>query len=994
MSQKMSPHDPSNPNDPRNWNGRPGPIFMAVNPFDVHKNPVLYSSFTLLPIPAHLQPPAQASFSSPAGTPILNQQQSLVEPSPSEELERRIAELIPGQPIPPSLRSDIEFAGLDQNVRRQNPDQATAPTSVQLLAELRRQKVLTRFYEKHVQLLPELVRHLANNGMAFDAFASHMELDALASEIVNLMARTNENITSEDVQEEIELRIREGSSPAEIDHNIHQLQSLLSQILQQITREEEGDMEIPQVLNDEILYQQVQTYLTGSGIMSTHMDARNDLEKRIKKLRAERARQLGSNPASRALSRVPSLIPDDTPAETPQPENSSGFIREDILKFNMQARSRAGLPAGFAYDPAWRDKGKGTEDTNKIALKFYVNDGPQGPNETGPDYKKRMKRAVKNMGIERRLVPSLSEEEVLSFGNDKAGLAKARQISRLEYTKDSNRHSGMLQDKGKEASEYRARWAAEKRVRQAKNAVRRREAQEELRAEMASRPESWGMRLPTPPPPDDSGDELYDFTVLSGPRNVEGREIKLAKGRQKKARYRQRVDPSKAGAQGTVDSRDSEAISAPPQNTIQCATCHSAGAYCNIANTGRPCTRCLSNGIQCLDRDQEITYTFLNRQTAPRANTGRDDGPANKGRGANPNFKNSYSTSAVYRESRGRTQLVTKKGKMSKRARDVRSRSPTGIFETDSDFGNTDIVPCDNCIVNGRSCDEDGPPCKSCVLNGVEATCDAGALHGQQYQAQPSMMTYDPAQLGTVPDTGAPALDPWGRVNALLEEGIPLTSGAGLNPFQEIPYATQAGMAWNDTDFHLGFTSHTAMANPSAEKMSQSMNWMTNEPAALPGETQYNSFGQELDMHGQIVPGGRMRRDVIVPDPDLPSGNIGNRNFNRILFNINTENGQVEVNNSFDPGADQAMDLFTNIYNMDDTAMGGTLNETLNPQLPNDALSFGQDPARQPEYNIPQDAVLSDIDPLPTLQAIPAQNTHAYPATPLKTRPSLPPKKP
>ncbi|KAL2065840.1 hypothetical protein VTL71DRAFT_3510 [Oculimacula yallundae] len=958
------PHDPSDPNDPRNWNGHPGPTFTAVDPFDVQRNTVLYSSFTLLAIPAHLLPPQKASILSSAEISNPTSQQNQVSLAPTEELESRLAGLDPELPIPAGLRTNIDLAALDRQVRSQIPDKLSAPKAGHLLREFRRNNALNSFHQKHIQLLPDITRYIENGGDASNVFTSRPELNELAQQIVSFVRKGRKEIYSSQVELEVELRIREGSSQDITDNNIHQLQLLSSQLYR---LEASGNVNVPEEISNDLLYQQIQAYLVGIKRGTNHAGVRADLKRRITKLRSQRSIELKSasrsGESSRAASQAPEIsrttrpIPRSAPPFTPedtsdftsrqtsQVDDDTPVVRDDVLNYGMQPESAAGLPTGFAFDPGWIYGGRASVTGNVETLRYYVNDGPQGPQETEIQYLRRMKRAVENMGLEKRVIPILSQQVASNFGNDKNGVKKARSELKNKTVRDSNAHATALQ-----GSMYKARWVAEKRARQARNAVRRREAQERLRAELASRPESLGLRLPTPPPPDDSGDELYDFSI-AGPRVGDTRELRLQKdSERRKGKVRKRNKPRPYPED------------LPLETGSKCTGCSVASVDCSMAQTGRPCNRCQSLGIHCLGRDEEVRYTSINRR-ASLPLLEEEAGP-DAALGTDPRFVNA----------RGRTKFK-RMSRNTFKARDRRSRSPLG--ENDFDFGHSDFTPCENCILYGRSCDGNGPPCTPCALYGVESTCDLNGLSSQPYQPQSPMMSYSPAQLGTVPYTGGPADDPWSRLNALLDEGVPLTSGAELHPFQEIPPTPQGPIDWNETDALLGFTSETA--NPSTEMEAQSMNWVSSEPAIPLGELQYNGFGQELDMHGEVIPNRRIQKDVILSegDPDFPVNSIENNYSSGSAFNTNTnaEYDQFAVNNYFDPNVDPDEDFFSLINEMNDTAMGGTSDEPLNPHLPNDSLSFGQDPSRQPDYTIPGSPVLPDIDPQSTLQGIPTQNS-------------------
>ncbi|KAH7333157.1 hypothetical protein BKA65DRAFT_479723 [Rhexocercosporidium sp. MPI-PUGE-AT-0058] len=994
MSTSKKPRDPSDPNDIRNWNGHAGPTFLAADPFDVNKKTVLYSSFTLQPVPAHLLPPG-----------VCADPNDFVVPVPADELEEELKRLPPRAPIPPRILVNPIFSGVVLNVRNQNPDQRKPPTRAQLLQEFTRQNALTFFHRRHMQLLEELARHLGNGGSAFEHFTSHPDLEALVKEIVEHMGSEDPQITSVHIQDEVALRVREGLSQDTTDHNIHQLQHLLSRIIQQINRDQVGNSTVPEELQDDTLYQQIQDVLEGQGIMSSHNAMRDDLVRRIRELRDQRSRELreGSTSKPVAVATVPTLskrvlkptpaatsratstttpgatisrrtMPIFTPEETPEsiaiqtPQDNAIFPqpRSDILDYNMQPTSAAGLPFGFAFDPAWSEKLRVSSNSvlNSTTLPYYVNDGPRAPHEGETQYRRRIKRAVENMGIEHRLVPVLTDKDLRQYKGDKKAIAKARRALKNQVARDSTTHLYKLRNEGNKNrydEEYAMMWEAEKRARQARNAMRRRNAQERLRAEILKFPESLGQRLPTPPPPDDSGDELYDFTISNGPREVDLRQD--FQGRLK----RDRDDRSPRTGTRSPQVPAGEQSKVP----IKCVGCEQFRAYCSLPETGAPCLRCKQWGQACLQQDQERCWTVFNSQTvAVPTGTSKETQSANGG---------SYNTDSQYRQGGRPPTIETEFGRMPNRSRDNRSRSPTrdgGDLET-AGFGFDHWIPCNACLVNGRACDKDGPPCRSCVLHGVEESCSSAGAENQTFQAQPSMMEYDPAQLGRIPDIGA-SPDAWERVNALLEAGATLTSGDDINPYQSVTQATPGSpVDWAEVGKQLGFSRNPMLANASAEMAAQSVNWVSKEDQVWSGGAQYNAFGQELDMHGNIVPGGRLFNGIVDLDPDRPVNSLENGYSSGNPFNVNTETDEVEVNNFFNLYEDSGTDLFTYIQEKDqvDTAMGGTTDEPLNPSLPTDALSLGQDPSRLPDYDIPEDPVLPDIDALAALQSVPAQNS-------------------
>lgn len=751
---------------------------MGVDPVDVNKKKILYSSFTLQPIPAHLLAPGADSYA----------EQTVISVS-ADELEDQLKRLPPRDPFPPKILANPIFNCLVQNVRNQNPGQKASPTTPQLLQELRRQKALRTFLRRHVELLTELTQHLGNGESALDTFASDPELDVLMKEITESMSSRNPQVTSDQIHEEISLRIREGQSHDKTDHNIHHLQYLSSQVLQQVKRDMAGNRAVPRQLEDDALYQQIQGILKGWGTMSGHDAMRDYIDRRIKELRDQRHRDLNPGLVDQPGGTFESIAPSAT--------TSIGAPRTDVPKYNMDPNSAAGLPTGFAFDPKWSENltSENNVRLNLLTIPYYVNDGPQGLYEGGTHYRRRIRRAVENMGIEHRVMPVLRDEELRQFNGDKVAIAEARLRLKSQISRDETAHRSKLRKDGRFNTydeDYANMWKAEKRARQARNAVRRRNAQEKLRADFMTWNEILGQRLPTPPPPDDSGDELYDFTIVHGPRILKYQRDGVG-----------RPLRSKDDRSGGTSTHSTSRTRKKPKLPLKCAGCEASGASCSIPEVGAPCVRCKRMGIKCLQQHQQDGSTFISTQTAQVSTSITPETPANDGDKIYSDFKSGYHTDLEG------------------------GRWP--ILETASDLSFDDWIPCDTCLVNERACDNDGPPCGSCILHGVRSSCSSAIAEDQSYQAQPLVMEYDPAQLRLVPDTEV-STNAWDRINSMLEAGAPSVPSNYISPYPPIPQpAPMAPVNWDEIDEQLGFSSNMALGNASAEMEAQSSNWASKE---------------------------------------------------------------------------------------------------------------------------------------------------------------------
>lgn len=154
---------------------------------------------------------------------------------------------------------------------------------------------------------------------------------------------------------------------------------------------------------------------------------------------------------------------------------------------------------------------------------YYVNDGPQIPGEPDPHYHIRIRQANKRMGIEHRVRPPIPSTEGYPGGYQNADWKKKEGRFWNDIRNRDRQHEANSTPKHKEYdANYEARWDAEKRLRQARNAIRRQNAVAEVREHFRL---AGYDRLPTPDPAEDSGDDLNDW-------GVNGRfETKFKRGR-------------------------------------------------------------------------------------------------------------------------------------------------------------------------------------------------------------------------------------------------------------------------------------------------------------------------------------------------------------------------------------------------------------------------------------------------------------------------------
>ncbi|KAG4441890.1 hypothetical protein IFR05_002631 [Cadophora sp. M221] len=426
---------------------------------------------------------------------------------------------------------------------------------------------------------------------------------------------------------------------------------------------------------------------------------------------------------------------------TLQPIPAHLSSRNAVPNYDMDPKSAAGLPTGFAFDPAWSENRSRENNIrlNARTLAYYVNDGPQGPHEDATQYRMRIRRATENMGIEHRVMPVLSEEEIRQFNGDKVAIDEARRKLKNKIRRDSTTHHSKLKYDGNNHThdkDYASTWKAEKRARQARNAVRRRNAQEKLRAEFMTRNECLGQRLPTPPPPDDSCDELYDFTIANRPRIVAQQRDTIGRPRQ----YQN------DGSAGTSTHSCSGGQSKSP---LRCARCEEFRAHCSTPEAGASRFRCQRLEMECLQQNQQHGGNFINIQTAQVLTSIAPDTLENGG-------------------------------------------SPT--VETTSDFGFDDWIPCNTCLMNDQACDNDEPPCGSCIIHGVESSCNSVGAEDQSQQARRGSYI-SPYQSMPQPTPTAPVN--WDEIVENLEFSSTTALGAASPEAQNPNWTSNADRVWS-----------------------------------------------------------------------------------------------------------------------------------------------------------------------------------------------------
>lgn len=399
---------------------------------------------------------------------------------------------------------------------------------------------------------------------------------------------------------------------------------------------------------------------------------------------------------------------------------------------------------------------------------------------------------------------------------------------------------------------------------------------------------------------------LYDWSNATGLIVAEGQEA--ANERQRERYWKQRISGNKP---------ISEVLQDDESDDVSFAECQAALEICSVTVTGWPCDRCRINNLPC-------NYAFVTSTPAVPSYRDRikESRPSEMPGPPFTTFVNTFATDQGMVNDRGRSSTVEIDfGRLPNRPRHEILRGPPrdysgppmGGYDSDLDpnenqddleFNVDDWQPCDNCLFNIRACDNDGPPCRSCILHGVESTCNSAGNTGQTSQPQTPRVQSSGIQRGTQPDQALQSIestDPWARMQSMLDAGIPLTSGAeDISPHLAAPPPQpifNGGVSKNVPDQQLGFTpERRAPANSSADLRTQSQNWLSREGEAVWSRgAKYNAYGQELDMHGSIVPGGRIFNGVVDPDPDQPINSIENDHSRRTSFNVRTQKNDLEL---------------------------------------------------------------------------------------------------
>jgi hypothetical protein len=293
------------------------------------------------------------------------------------------------------------------------------------------------------------------------------------------------------------------------------------------------------------------------------------------------------------------------------------------------------------------------EEERGQQLLYYVDASKQRPGETSPDYSTRMLRAVENMGLEIRQKPKPAPGAKNRTKEYKAQYER----NRYNIKKGETEHRLKLTPGPKYDEKYVRTWRNQKTTRQARNAQRRAAALQRLRNEY----ESIGLpSLPSPPPVEDSGDELYTFNSKGPIQQPAGNEVATKTASPRTAALR------------PAALKTAPPLPPPPEGTsyspIRCAPCAKAKEICSMPHTQRPCERCVRLGKQ----DQCIPCLNKKRTT-----------PLKIGVGPYP-----------------------------ERSSALRLRSVDLVRE-----------PCENCQRKSRTC-TGNRPCAPCVLWGEAHLCD------------------------------------------------------------------------------------------------------------------------------------------------------------------------------------------------------------------------------------------------------------------------------
>ncbi|CZR58578.1 uncharacterized protein PAC_08470 [Phialocephala subalpina] len=317
----------------------------------------------------------------------------------------------------------------------------------------------------------------------------------------------------------------------------------------------------------------------------------------------------GSNPFSYAQS-TPN-VPNQNPlaqniavqkGQGPPPPPQMGWITPQ----QTSTLNAMGIPVYFAsagpqhpaLNPA--DKARG--------LFYYVNDGPRMVGEQDNEYRTRRMRASERMGIQHRTAPPGVPTSLFSGGMINNDWKAANNEANRKRRQDERDHIKKLTPGSDLYNQnYEAVWIADKAVRAAKNAQLRHDAVEQVRQLFLD--EGYD-RLPTPPPPDDSGDDLYDWGV-NGPIRT---TFRRSNPPQRVGRPRTRtVQRGSQAASSTPRSSQTRAhnyqtkVVADGKRTMWpslkvCRRCKKSvwgKGKCNLRE-GRPCSNCAEVGAECL----------------------------------------------------------------------------------------------------------------------------------------------------------------------------------------------------------------------------------------------------------------------------------------------------------------------------------------------------------------------------------------------------------
>lgn len=155
---------------------------------------------------------------------------------------------------------------------------------------------------------------------------------------------------------------------------------------------------------------------------------------------------------------------------------------------------------------------------------FYINDGPQMPGEHDYAYKARIRAAVGNMNIIHRPKPPGPDTKNFAGGFQNA-----------EWKKQEGQYIAKIQGYGRSHqaqlsfghpqydANYEKTWISLKRERQAENEARRYNAVKQVRDHFKAAGYD-NPTLPAPDPPEDSGDDLFDWGD-KGPMAVKFRRL-------------------------------------------------------------------------------------------------------------------------------------------------------------------------------------------------------------------------------------------------------------------------------------------------------------------------------------------------------------------------------------------------------------------------------------------------------------------------------------